>query len=163
MSQSDYERPIDFYRDYHSHPTNQLIHAICIPILAITLLNLLSLITITIDRVSLSLTKTSPIIIRGHVLLSIVFMYNYYITYGTKIAMVMLGYMTVANFLATRWRHQRTNWAWECFLVHIFSWAAQFYGHLIEGKRPALVDNFGQAFLSAPLFAFSEVFWPSLV
>jgi len=163
MSQDDYASPIDFYRDYHTHPTNQLIHAVCIPLIAITLQNLLSLITVTIDRRTLSLNRANPISLRGNIILSVVFQYNYAAIYGTKVFFVMLGYMTVTNFLGTRWRHQRTNWAWESLVIHLLAWAAQFYGHLIEGRRPALIDNFGQAFLSAPLFAFSEVFWPTLI
>ena len=35
----------------------------------------------------------------------------------------------------------------------ILSWVAQFIGHYIEGKRPALVDNLSQAFIDAPLFS----------
>ena len=101
MSQDDYDSPIDFYRDYHTHPTNKLIHAVFIPMIAITLLNLLSLITITIDRKTLSLTRATPIKLTGNIILSVVFQYNYAVIYGTKIFFVMLGYMTVVNFLGT--------------------------------------------------------------
>ena len=72
--------------------------------IAITLLNLLSLITITIDRKTLSLTRATPIKLTGNIILSVVFQYNYAVIYGTKIFFVMLGYMTVVNFLGTvRW------------------------------------------------------------
>jgi len=35
--------------------------------------------------------------------------------------------------------------------------ALQLVGHAIEGKRPALVDNFTQAVFTAPLFLMAEI------
>ena len=45
-------------------------------------------------------------------------------------------------------------------LTFILGWILQLVGHLIEGKRPALLDNFWQA-LIAPLFLTAEVFFMS--
>ena len=41
--------------------------------------------------------------------------------------------------------------------VFCLAWMVQFIGHYVEGKRPAMMDSVGQAFLAAPLFAVSDV------
>ncbi|MDB5102859.1 MAG: hypothetical protein JWP91_548 [Fibrobacteres bacterium] len=41
-------------------------------------------------------------------------------------------------------------------ITFILGWAFQLAGHAIEGKRPALMDNFGQAVFTAPLFLVAE-------
>lgn len=41
--------------------------------------------------------------------------------------------------------------------IHITCWLAQFVGHLLfEGRAPALIRNFAQAFLMAPHFVLVE-------
>jgi len=41
---------------------------------------------------------------------------------------------------------------WTLYLaLFVGGWGLQFWGHWVEGKRPALVDNFTQIF-SAPAF-----------
>jgi uncharacterized membrane protein YGL010W len=42
--------------------------------------------------------------------------------------------------------------------VFVGGWALQLLGHVFEGRRPALVDNFFQVFI-APLFLCAEVFF----
>jgi len=37
-------------------------------------------------------------------------------------------------------------------------WALQLVGHVFEGKKPALMDNFFQVFI-APIFLMAEVFF----
>jgi uncharacterized membrane protein YGL010W len=37
-------------------------------------------------------------------------------------------------------------------------WALQLIGHVFEGKKPALMDNFFQVFI-APIFLMAEVFF----
>jgi uncharacterized membrane protein YGL010W len=39
----------------------------------------------------------------------------------------------------------------------ILGWIFQLVGHAIEGKRPALLDNFSQAVFTAPLFVLAEL------
>ena len=43
-------------------------------------------------------------------------------------------------------------------LIMIFAWGAQFFGHYIEGNRPALMDSLSAAFLTAPMFSLDLVF-----
>merc|ERR1712083_235623 len=42
--------------------------------------------------------------------------------------------------------------------IHITAWILQFIGHgVFEGRAPALIDSWDQAFLTAPLFVLMEI------
>merc|ERR1712179_646580 len=43
-------------------------------------------------------------------------------------------------------------------VFHVTMWIAQFIGHgVFEGRAPALLDSWDQAFLTAPLFVILEI------
>ena len=43
-------------------------------------------------------------------------------------------------------------------VFHVVMWIAQFIGHgVFEGRAPALLDSWQQAFITAPLFVVLEV------
>merc|ERR1719201_1755012 len=48
---------------------------------------------------------------------------------------------------------------WQAVLAfHVAAWIAQFVGHgVFEGRAPALLDSWDQAFITAPLFVFLEI------
>merc|ERR1719454_1862309 len=48
---------------------------------------------------------------------------------------------------------------WQAVLAfHVAAWIAQFIGHgVFEGRAPALLDSWDQAFITAPLFVVLEV------
>merc|ERR1719472_453654 len=50
---------------------------------------------------------------------------------------------------------------WQAVLgFHIVAWIAQFIGHgVFEGRAPALLDSWDQAFITAPLFVLLEIFF----
>merc|ERR1712018_523520 len=42
--------------------------------------------------------------------------------------------------------------------IHVVAWILQFIGHgVFEGRAPALIDSWDQAFLTAPLFVLLEI------
>ena len=59
---------------------------------------------------------------------------------------------TIAS-MAHRFSSNKTKLFLYTISLFILSWVAQFIGHYIEGKRPALLDNLSQAFIDAPLFS----------
>merc|ERR1719492_694670 len=48
---------------------------------------------------------------------------------------------------------------WQAALaIHVVAWIIQFIGHgVFEGRAPALLDSWDQAFITAPLFVLLEV------
>ena len=70
----------------------------------------------------------------------------------------LVGLYKFAKFLRSyypKWREYTIN-------LFIFAWIFQFFGHFIEGNRPALLTGIKQAFLEAPLFTMEYVY-PSLL
>jgi uncharacterized membrane protein YGL010W len=59
------------------------------------------------------------------------------------------------RFVVPKWREYTFN-------LFIFAWIFQFFGHFIEGNRPALLTGIKQAFLEAPLFTMEYVYPPLL-
>ena len=135
----------DFYRSYHLNPYNKAIHLICIPSISICFLNLANhLLGATGD-------------------FGVYFFYMmYYFTYGSKVGIVMTIYLTLLYRLAYFWRSNNFNWRENSVNLFIFAWILQFFGHIIEGNRPALMTSIKQSFLEAPLFTV-EYIYPSLL
>ena len=132
----------DFYRSYHTNPYNKAIHLVCIPMLSLCFLNFASL-------------------INGDKALSL-FYCVYYFSFNLKIGTVMSIYTVSLYFLALLVRTFNYNWRENSYYLFAFAWIFQFFGHFIEGNKPALLTGFKQAFLEAPLFTMEYVY-PSLL
>ncbi len=129
----------NFYKQYHNHPTNVLIHRIFIPIIVLTSMILLKF----IKKINI-------------ILILFPFYLFYYFKLGINIGIFMMCYLLFFDTIASL-THQFSSNKTKLFLytisLFILSWSAQFIGHYIEGKRPALLDNLSQAFIDAPLFS----------
>ena len=132
----------DFYRSYHQNPYNKMIHFICIPMLSICFLNIAN-------------------IIKSDKFLLCIYCY-YYFSFGLKIGLIMTNYLILLYNLAIFWRTKDVSWRENTLCLFIFSWIFQFFGHFIEGNRPALLTGITQAFLEAPLFTV-EYIYPALL
>tara|TARA_Y100000768_G_scaffold366331_1_gene328384 strand:+ start:405 stop:842 length:438 start_codon:yes stop_codon:yes gene_type:complete len=139
-----YPQSIDFhfYRSYHQDPYNKAIHLICIPMLSLCFLNFASI--IKADRALL------------------LFYSVYYLSLSLKVGIVMTIYLIGLYKFAKSFRFVVPNWREYTFKLFIFAWIFQFFGHFIEGNRPALLTGIKQAFLEAPLFTMEYVY-PSLL
>jgi len=62
----------------------------------------------------------------------------------------------LSHYLQGYWLDTPSTYYWFAAIVQIIGWAFQFYGHYLEGKRPALVDNIFQIAI-APLFVLFEL------
>lgn len=135
---------LEFYKEYHSHPTNKLIHFICIPLICLTTINLASLL------------KFKALKCTGLELLNIFYFINYF-RFGINIGTFMFSYLILLNTLGKVWRILDNKWKRNTIIVFIIGWILQFIGHYIEGRKPALFDSIIQSFLSAPLFSLDYI------
>jgi uncharacterized membrane protein YGL010W len=71
-------------------------------------------------------------------------------------------YIVSLYFLALLVRTFNYNWRENSYYLFAFAWIFQFFGHFIEGNKPALLTGFKQSFLEAPLFTMEYVY-PSLL
>ncbi|OMJ87643.1 hypothetical protein SteCoe_10568 [Stentor coeruleus] len=138
------------YGKYHTHPINQLIHVIFVP------LNFASF--VGIGRY-LPLGQETDSIYQIHIgflhlMLCLYLFLKVDIFSGLVSALLYGGLYLTWNYiyLAYTAMYGSIN-----LYIQIICWVAQFFGHgYFENKRPALFDNFA-LMLAAPLFVVLEV------
>lgn len=154
---------IDFYRQYHTHPVNKIIHFFCIPTIAFCFLNYLSFFKINIiyDTQKNFFGKIPTIIelfyFPGDVIITLFYCYYYSPLYwSNSISSIMVPFYIILGGAANEFRYSNINWFRLTNILFVSAWILQFIGHYIEGSRPALTDSISQAFLTAPAFAILE-------
>tara|TARA_B100001093_G_C26452500_1_gene852909 strand:+ start:262 stop:741 length:480 start_codon:yes stop_codon:yes gene_type:complete len=146
--------PVEFYRQYHSNPINKFIHFICIPMIVVCFLNYLSLFKFALAY------KDLPIIYGINLDIVALFIYCFYYNpfhWPINVSIIMIcSYIGWYNMAMEFRKKYAEHWVGLTHIIFILAWILQFYGHYIEGNRPALTDSISQAFISAPAFAILE-------
>lgn len=142
------EDQMSFYAAYHQDARNKATHFVGVPLIAFSLMIPLGWLRADVGGVTLSaaLAVTSLLLL-------------YYL-----ILDVPLGLAMCAVFALMLWGAEPLSQAaflaslgW--FLVlFVGGWALQLWGHVYEGRKPALVDNLFQVFV-APIFLAAECFF----
>ena len=161
-SLSYFERSVVFYKSYHNNETNQLIHMICIPLIAFTGLIFFAYtpeIVSSVKKVLLPMINVEVNLTYGNVIVLIYVIYYLIFEFpgfaGPLAAFLFITGSYGASILVQQYKEVIWKYA---LVVHISAWLAQFYGHAVHEKRaPALLDNLVQAFLSAPFFVLLEL------
>jgi len=142
------EDQMSFYAAYHQDARNKATHFIGVPMIAFSLMIPMGWLRADLGGYSVS----AALVVTSILLL-------YYL-----ILDVPLGLASCAVFAAMLWGADALSQlplvasaAW--FLVlFVVGWALQLWGHVYEGRKPALVDNLFQVFV-APIFLAAEVFF----
>ena len=158
---------VDFYRSFHTHPANKLIHFIFIPLIVLSTLNFLSKLSL---QIRLPISKKylgskkilKPTVTIDETVIIIIYTLYYYIVYNGKIGLVMQGYICFLRLIGIMWRELDGHWLKHSIIMFVSAWTIQFLGHAIEGNKPALLTSLSQAVFQAPLFTFEYVY-PSLL
>ena len=142
------EDQMSFYAAYHQDARNKATHFVGVPLIVFSLMIPLGWL-----RADLGGFPLSAALVVTAVLLA------YYLVLD-----IPLGLAMCAVFALMLWGAEPlsqaalgTSAAW--FLVlFVGGWALQLWGHVYEGRKPALVDNLFQVFV-APIFLAAEVFF----
>jgi uncharacterized membrane protein YGL010W len=142
------EDQMSFYAAYHQDARNKATHFIGVPLIVFSLMIPLGWL-----RVDAGGFPLSAAIVVVAVLLA------YYLVLD-----VPLGLAMAAVFALMLWGAEPlsqapflASLAWFV-LLFVGGWALQLWGHVYEGRKPALVDNLFQIFV-APIFLAAEVFF----
>ena len=149
MAATLFERQMAMYTTYHRDHRNRLTHFFGIPAIILSLLVVLALVRFDLGSVVLSL---------GLVVAAAA--WTLWIALDRPIGLAMALFMVPATALA-EWivATQSVAAAWTVFAVlFVGGWALQLWGHVYEGRRPALMSNLFQA-LIGPMFLAAEVFF----
>lgn len=139
-----------FYAAYHQKPSTRYTHLIGVPLIIFSLMVLFGFLHLIIPGVmdtTLASLATLALVI-------------YYIYLNWRLGLVLIPIFIVLLWLASlvSYKGPTHTALWIFVLTFVLGWALQLIGHLIEGRRPALMDNFWQA-LIAPLFLTAELFF----
>jgi uncharacterized membrane protein YGL010W len=138
------------YGDSHRHPTNELLHWICVPVIVLCVLGFLwSLPTPAAFAGISTWLNWATLTIAGGL--------AYYAALSLRLALAMVPVMVVMVWLLARL--DALSWPlWAiCAVAFALAWIGQFVGHAIEGRRPSFVKDL-QFLLIGPLWLLGTVF-----
>ncbi|HET9025073.1 MAG TPA: Mpo1-like protein [Burkholderiaceae bacterium] len=142
------EEQMSFYLRYHRNPKNKLTHFFGVPLIMFSLFVLLGLVWFQIGDVSITAASVLAIGVLA-----------YYFWLDAVLAVAMTLFTAVLLIAANRVCTLGAPVALTVFgVAFVGGWILQLIGHGFEGRKPALVDNFFQAFI-APIFLMAEVFF----
>lgn len=152
-SSSDPRRPVDRYlgnySEDHRHPTNKLIHWICVPPIVWTVVALLWVIPVPAGLGKPGLWAA----------LAMVAAISYYMRLSGALAAAMFV-VFVALAALTHLLHGllgANGLLWTAIGVFVLAWIGQFIGHHIEGRRPSFLTDL-QYLLIGPLWLLAHLF-----
>lgn len=142
------EQQMSFYAAYHQDARNKASHFVGVPMIIFGLFVALGWARFEVGGVTL----TAAMLLAAIVLV-------WYFLLDVPLAAAMLVGNAVLLYLADLVSVQPMGVGALWFLVFFGGgWVIQLIGHVFEGRKPALVDNFFQIFV-APIFLAAEVFF----
>lgn len=139
-----------YYANYHQYSTTRYTHLVGVPLIILSLMILLGFVQIIVPGVFVSNLAWFATI----ALLIYYFMLHWVL--ALAITPILLFLLWVAHWFSAN--GPTTLGVWAFIITFIVGWAFQLYGHYLEGKKPAFMDNLSQA-LIAPLFLVAELFF----
>lgn len=138
------------YAAYHQKQMTRYTHLAGVPLIILSLMILLGFVKIIIPGVFASTLAWFATI----ALLVYYFLLNWKLALATT--PIMLFLLWIAHWFSEN--GPTTLGVWAFVITFVVGWGLQFYGHYLEGRKPAFMDNLSQA-LIAPLFLVAELFF----
>ncbi len=145
----------DWFDDYaisHQHPTNQLIHYICVPLIFFSVIGLLM--SIPSEPLENIFELYNPLIENWAMVVTF-FISIFYLRMGFWYFLQMLFFILLAiggNF----WLGNNVNLLLASAIIFIAAWVGQFWGHQIEGQKPSFLKDL-QFLLIGPLWVVKKL------
>jgi uncharacterized membrane protein YGL010W len=142
------EQQMSSYAAYHQDPRNKATHFVGVPMIIFGLFVALGWARFELGGATL----TAAMLLAAVVLV-------WYFLLDVPLALAMLAVNALLLYLADRVSTQPVATGAPWFAVFFGGgWVIQLIGHVWEGRKPALVDNFFQIFV-APIFLAAEAFF----
>lgn len=145
----------DWFDDYaisHQHPTNQLVHYICVPLIFFSVIGLLM--SIPTEPLKNIFELYNPLIENWAMVVTF-FISIFYLRMGFWYFLQMLFFILLAiggNF----WLGNNVNLLLASAIIFIAAWVGQFWGHQIEGQKPSFLKDL-QFLLIGPLWVVKKL------
>jgi uncharacterized membrane protein YGL010W len=142
------EQQMSFYAAYHQDPRNKATHFVGVPMIIFGLFIALGWARVEVSGVTLTAAMLLAVVVLA-----------WYFLLDVPLALAMLAVNAALLYFADIVSRQALGVGLTWFLVFFGGgWVIQLIGHVWEGRKPALVDNFFQIFV-APIFLAAEVFF----
>jgi len=144
---------LDAYSISHQNPTNILIHKICVPTIALTILGFLWAVPVPkFIRQSFgnAFSHFIPMLVIGPIL-------AFYFSLSTKMAIIMSVIVLLAFAILVRMEQKNVPIFRLSLIIFILAWIGQFVGHGVEGKKPSFTEDL-QFLAVGPLWTLASVF-----
>ena len=138
------EDQMSVYAAYHQDARNKATHFVGVPVIVLSLMIPLS--WLRVEGISAAMVITAALL-AYYLVLDLVL--------GLAMCVVMGALLWLGQIIAGQ--GALAGWGWFAVLF-VGGWALQLWGHVFEGRKPALVDNLFQIFV-APIFLAAEVFF----
>ena len=139
------------YAESHQNPINITIHWICVPLIMISIIGLLASI-----KLNIYIFQSYPQFNHAGLVL-IIFGSIYYLILSKPLFFGMIPVSIIMLFIV-QWLSTLTMPLWQISLIiFIISWLGQFYGHIIEGKKPSFFEDI-QFLLIGPAWLLSFIY-----
>lgn len=139
-----------FYSTYHQKIMTRYTHFVGVPLVILSIMIFLGFIKIIIPGVfatNFAWVAT---------LIALIFYFRLNWQLALALTPIMLILLWFANLFSYAGPTKLGLWAF--IITFVLGWGFQLYGHYIEGRKPALMDNLFQS-LIAPLFLVAELFF----
>ena len=141
---------LEEYGESHQHPTNKLIHWICVPLIVWSLLAMIWSFTTPDFFTSLPFELNWTLVL---IMLSMIYYFLVSISLAVGILLVFILMVTIIW-----WTNLMGIPAWQVAIpVFVLAWIGQFIGHNIESKRPSFFKDI-QFLLIGPLWLLSFIY-----
>ena len=142
------EEQMGFYAAYHQDGRNKATHFVGVPAIVFSLMILLGWLRVDVGGFPVSAAFVVTIVLL-----------LYYLVLDIPLGLAMTAIFGLMLWFAEELSGAALAVGLAWFLVlFVGGWALQLWGHVFEGRKPALVDNLFQIFV-APIFLAAEVFF----
>ena len=142
------EDQMSFYAAYHQDARNKATHFVGVPVIVFSLM--IPLGWLRVDAGGFPLTAALVVV-------SVLLLYYLVLDVPLGLAMAVVFALMLWGAEPLSQAPFLTSLTWFVVLF-VGGWALQLWGHVYEGRKPALVDNLFQIFV-APIFLAAEVFF----
>ncbi|KAA9345857.1 Mpo1 family 2-hydroxy fatty acid dioxygenase [Adhaeribacter soli] len=145
------------YSESHQNSVNILIHWICVPLIAFSLLGLVW--AIPVPHFDF-LGKMNGYINLATFLIGFATIYYLLLSFRLGLAMIFTIWIFSAGIITLERMARLHGWPemWQvCLSIFVLAWIGQFIGHKIEGKKPSFLEDL-QFLLIGPAWLWAKVF-----
>lgn len=134
MSLTTVEDWLTEYGESHTNTANEMIHWICVPLIALSVIGMFWSLP-----VPEAFVEISPIMNWGMLFMMAAVVYYFILSPSLAIGMILVISIFIAALV---WMDSFSIPLWQiCVAIFVLAWIGQFIGHAIEGKRPSFFKD----------------------